>query len=196
MYLLLYRALFLASTLFNAQAWRNLTEKDIMQLQTLQLKLLKKMVKAPSSISNCFIFLELGVLPIRYEIHKRKLSFVHHIVNLPHDDPVYQLYANMKSLPAEANWYNEVQVLADIYSIDITDESLISVSKDTYKKNVRHNIEEFAFNQLLTDNKLQSKTKNLVYTGLNLQPYLEILYPSQARTLLVCLAKCLKIKNH
>ena len=195
-YLLLYRALFLSSTLFNAQAWRNLAEKDILQLQTLQLKLLKKTLKLPSSISSSFIFLELGVLPIRYEIHKRQLSFAHHIANLPHDDPVYQLYTNMKSLPAERNWYNEVKTLADTYSIDIADETLVSISKDTHKNKVRHNIERFAFNQLLADTKMQKKTKNLVYTELKLQPYLEKLYPSQARTILMCRAKCLKTKDH
>lgn len=45
--LLLYRALYLSSLLFNSQAWRNLTKTDINQLQTQQLRLLKKLVGAP-----------------------------------------------------------------------------------------------------------------------------------------------------
>ena len=86
--LLLYRALFLSSILFNSQGWRNFSKSDFSQLQSLQLRLLKQVVGAPSSISNPFLFLELGVLPIKYEIHKRQITFLHHIVNLSNEDPV------------------------------------------------------------------------------------------------------------
>ena len=45
--LLLYRALFLSSVIFNSQSWRNLTEKNIAQLQSIQVRLLKKFLNAP-----------------------------------------------------------------------------------------------------------------------------------------------------
>ena len=41
-YLLLHSAIFLASILFNAQAWSNLTEKNMLVLSTMQMKFLKK----------------------------------------------------------------------------------------------------------------------------------------------------------
>ena len=110
-YLLLYRSLFLSTMLFNSQAWSNLTKKDLDTLQTCQLKMLKKIFGGARSTSNSFTFLELGVLPISYEIHKRQLSFLHHILNLNDDDPVKRMYNNMKLLPGEKNWYNCVTKL-------------------------------------------------------------------------------------
>ena len=71
-YLLLYHSLFLSTMLFNSQAWSNLTKKDLENLQTCQLKMLKKIFGGARSTSNAFTFLELGVLPISYEIHKRR----------------------------------------------------------------------------------------------------------------------------
>ena len=194
--LLLYRALFLSSVLFNSQAWRNFTQKDFSQLQSLQLRLLKKLVGAPSSISNPFIFLELGVLPIKYEIHKRQISFLHHIVNLSADDPVRMLYENMKRLPFEKNWFNDIRKSAAEYSIDIDELKLKSLSKDAFKSQVKSAIHEYAFSKLKGECQSQSKTKHLVYNVFEMQPYLMHLYPSQIKTILQCRAKCLKIKSH
>ena len=63
--LLLYRALFLSTVLFNSSTWSNLRQKDLNSLKT-QLKFLKRIVGVASSTSNAFIYLELGVLPINF----------------------------------------------------------------------------------------------------------------------------------
>ena len=194
--LLLYRALYLSSLLFNSQAWRNLTKTDINQLQTQQLRLLKKLVGAPSSISNSFIFLELGVLPIQYEIHKRQLSFLHHIVNLSVEDPVRMLYDNMKRLPHEQNWLSDIRKAAAQYSIDIDEEELGQISKEVFKTKVKSAVHVYAFEKLKQECLLQSKTRSLVYNVFERQKYLTQLYPSQAKVILQCRAGCLKIKTH
>ena len=194
--LLLYRALFLSSVIFNSQSWRNLTEKNIAQLQSIQVRLLKKFLNAPSSTSNSFVFLELGVLPIRYEIHQRQLTFLHHIVNLNEDDPVYCLYENMKRLPGERNWFNDVVHSANTYGIDIDESMLKSISKETFKKRVKHKVQQYAFASLKTDCASKSKTGDVVYSSFQLQPYLTNLYPNHAKTIFKCRAKCLKIKTH
>ena len=142
------------------------------------------------------MFLELGVLPIRYEIHKRQLSFLHHVVNLPSSDPVRQLFDNMKTLPAEANWYNEVIGLADKYSVCVEEDELLVMSKETYKSTVRAAIERVAFAELVAESKEQKKVQHLSYVQLCPQPYLTRLYPSQSRTIMLCRAKCLDIKAH
>ena len=73
-YLLLYRSIFISSVLFNSQAWSNLTKTDLLGLTGVQICFLKKVVEAPKSTCNAFVYLELGVLPINYEIHQRQLS--------------------------------------------------------------------------------------------------------------------------
>ena len=194
--LLLYRALFLSSILFNSQAWRNLTETDYSQLQTLQLKLLKKIFHVPSTTSNSFMFLELGVLPIKYEIHQRQLVFLHHVLNLEEDDPVKCLYEQMKRLPSESNWLSDVSKSAAKYGINIDEEFLCSCSKDSYKATVRKAIESFAEERLKEECSGLSKTKDLRYEGFKTQPYLLHLYPHHANVIMKCRAKCLDIKSH
>ena len=195
-YLLLYGALYLNSVIFNSQAWRNLTDKNYEQLQVQQLKLLRKVVDAPSFISSSFLFLELGVLPIKYEINARQISFLHHVVNLSADDPVSVLYEHMKRLPFEKNWLCEVTKLAQKYNINIDEDHLRTTSKDSFKCQVKQAIREYAFQSLLQECESKSKTKEVVYSQFRTQPYLSKLYPSHAKTILKCRSRCLKIKNH
>jgi hypothetical protein len=194
--LLLYRALFLSSVIFNSQAWRNLTEKNFTQLQSLQLRLLRKLVDVPQSISSSFLFLELGVLPIKYEIHQRQITFLHHITNLNEDDPVYMLYENMKRLPSERNWLNDITSSAETYGIDISENTLKTISKDAFKQKVKAAIQDFVFAFLKRECEAQSKTKCISYNRFGKQPYLSKLYPNQAKLVLKCRAKCVKIKDH
>ena len=112
-WLLLYRALFLSTVLFNSQAWSCLRTKDIATLQVMQQNFLKRIVGVSSGTPNSFIFLELGVLPIEAEIHKRQLMYLHRILKLPPDDPVHKMFTNLMvfDLNGEKNWWSSVKTL-------------------------------------------------------------------------------------
>ena len=114
--LLLHKAVFLQSVLFNSQAWSNITKTQISQLRRIQLKYLKRTLQVPNSTPNAFTFLELGVLPIEYEIHKRQLMYLHHVHTLPHDDPVHHILQQQKQL-SYSNWYQNVLKLLLVYQL-------------------------------------------------------------------------------
>ena len=130
--LVLYKGLFLQVVLSNAQAWSNLNNRDKNNLQTIQLKYLKRVFRAPSSTSNCLTFLETGIIPIEHEIHIKQLTFLHHILTLPYDDPVRLTYEEQKKYPA-ANWFNEVTAIRSMYEIEETEEEIINIPKEKWK---------------------------------------------------------------
>ena len=111
-------------------------------------------------------------------------------------DPVYCLYQNMKRLPGEKNWFNDVLCTSTTYGIDIDENCLKSISKENFKKTVKSSTRQFAFTNLTMECASQSKTCGLKYSSFQAQPYLAKLYPSQGKTILKCRAKCLKIKTH
>ena len=96
--LVLYHTIFLSSILYNAQTWTQISNNDMSKLNIIQLKFLKRMLRTASSTPNAVILLELGILPIGKEIHKRQLNFLHHILQLTEDDPVKRMYYRQKSL--------------------------------------------------------------------------------------------------
>ena len=195
-YLLLYHSLFLSAVLFNSQAWSNLSKKDIDDLQKCQLKMLKKILGVARSTSNAYTFLELGVLPISYEIHKRQISFLHHILNLPDNDPVKKMYENMKKLPGEKNWYNCVTRHLENYKISLSKDQIKNLSKDAFKRTVKKAVTQIALLNLQDECSKQKKTSSLVYTKLQAQDYLSQMYPWQSRLISQCRSKMLDIKMH
>ena len=85
-----------------------------------------------------------------------------------------------------------------MYGIDIDDNTLKCTSKEAFKYRVKLAIQEHAFNVLKQECHSQSKTQNIVYntSKLSKQAYLSSLYPSQAKVVLKCRSRCLKIKQH
>ena len=176
--LLLYRIVFLASVLFNAQSWTNITKTQFDQLRTVQLKFIKRMVRTPNATPNAFTFLELGVLPIEYEVHRRQLVFLHHVLTLPKSDPVYKLYEKQKLLKYEKNWANNINSLLLTYSLE--SEDVTSMSKLCWKNKVVASITSFAFKTLQQACLNQTKTYMHTYESLTQQQYITTYPPRLA----------------
>ena len=73
--MVMYQSVFLPRLIYNCESW-NLTHEDISNLQGTQLNFLRRVMKVPKSTPTAALFLELGVLPIQYEIEKRQLVFL------------------------------------------------------------------------------------------------------------------------
>ena len=136
----------------------------------------------PNSTSNPFMFLELGILPIKHEINKRKLMFLYHITTLADTDPVKIIYTQQKKLPFENNWTNEVDAALDLYNINTDDIS--NVSRNVWKNRVTSIIHQKAFAELQSKQSTMTKTKHLTYRSLNQQEYITKL-PAYLATLVM-----------
>ena len=85
--LLLYRFVFLLRLLYNCEAWSNLSKNDIKSLQTSQLSYLRCVMEVSNSTPVAALYLELGSLPVKYEIEIKQLLFLKRILDKEADDP-------------------------------------------------------------------------------------------------------------
>ena len=170
--LLLYMMIFLQVLLFNSQAWSNITKGEMDVLRISQLKFLKRMMKVPSSASNTAVFLELGLLPIEYEIHKRKLGFLHHILTLTPRDPVRLMFEQQQHLPYEKNWANFTEHLIEKYGLTKNYKDISELTKEKWKTMVEEKVNEAAYKELVDKNAELSKTKELIYQSLQRRTYI------------------------
>ena len=74
--MVMYQSVFLPRLIFNCESWSNLIHKDISNLPSAQLNFLRRVMEIPKSTPTAALFLELGILPIQYEIEKRQLVFL------------------------------------------------------------------------------------------------------------------------
>ena len=71
------------------------------------------------------MYLELGILPVRYEKEMRQLLFLKHLLDKKHADPCLRTYIEMLKLENETNWANNVLGLWRAYNLPLNDENKI-----------------------------------------------------------------------
>lgn len=195
-YITLYYAVFLASVLFNSEAWSCITDRDLCHLEKLQISFLKKILGIKKCASNSFTFLELGVLPIKHELHIRQICFFYHLLTLDDHDPAKTLLRNLQALPAYSNWWSNVKDLMEHYTISHSESNILAMSKATFKKHVRKAVTKFSFESLVNECKSQSKTKNLEYSEFKISKYLLATPPPASKYISQARSKTINIKYH
>ena len=133
---------------------------------------------------------------MKYEVHKRQLSFLHHIIHLNEDDPVRKVWKFQKTLPSYGNWWNDIEQLLSKYEIDLNEEEILNMSKETFKRKVKQEVKRVALKELIQQNLAKEKTKHITYNDLQTQSYIAKLYPSHSRIIFKCRSQTLNIKQY
>ena len=160
--LLLYKTVFVQTLLYNSEAWTYITDTNLTLLHTLQLRCLKRIVRTSSSTPNSFLLLEMGILPLEFEIHIRQLRFLHHIVTLTQDDPVLNLYIQQQQYPNARNWANNIKHLRTIYTLP-ADNEIQNLSREAWKRMVKSVVMKRAMVRLKKQCAKLKKTSQLQY---------------------------------
>ncbi len=192
--LLLYRCVFIAVVLYNAQAWSNIVDKQMKALRTIQLKFIKRIFHVPASTPNAVTYLDTGNLPIDSTINIKQLNFLHHILGLDGDDPVKCAYQGQIKFEFESNWGKEIREIREKYKLTHSDNEIAMLSKLKWKEIVLTNVSDYWF-EVIHKEFLKLKHVNIKeYTRLEQQEYLRVLPPQQARCIFQIRAGVIDLK--
>ena len=167
---LLYRSsLLLNSILVNSESWYNVTESDIQQLESVDNIFHRRVLETPRSTPISIMHLELGTLPIRFIIKKRRVLFLHYILKQNKDDLIFKFFEAQSHCPQRGDWILQVRKdLSDI-NLHLSFDSIKSLSESAFKLKVTEAIKNAAYNWLLS--KIKEKGNDIIYTTLQLQKY-------------------------
>ena len=90
--------------LFNSEVWYDLKEKDIRELEEIDEALLRKILNAHSKTPLEALYLELGVLPLRFIIKARRINYLRYLANLKENELLYNFYKAQKTSPGKGDW--------------------------------------------------------------------------------------------
>ena len=113
-----------SSALFNSEAWYNLTNAEQDLLETVDVMLLRGILKAPKSTPKEMMFLELGVLPFREIIRKRRLGFLFYILEQKHDSMIYKVLESQMKNRTPKDWVTMVLLDFEKLELDIRIEDI------------------------------------------------------------------------
>ena len=128
------------------------------------------------------LFLELSVLPIKFEIEQRQF-FLKRILDKDPDDPVHAVYKEQLNYNFEENWENYIFQLRHTYNLPLNDENIKKMTLDQWKSVVKNAIRQDAFMQLTIQCANNRKTSHLKYESFVRASYLKKLDPNIARVI-------------
>ena len=73
------------TTLNSSETFYNMKEHEYRLIETYEERLLIAALKTGSKCPRSILYLDLGILPARFQIKKYKLNFLHYILILTHD---------------------------------------------------------------------------------------------------------------
>ena len=191
--MVLRESLFLSSVLLNSEAWVNYSEKDVRILEQCDEALLSNILECDGNSSNALKYLELGVIPIRFEIMKRKLLFLQYILKQDKNSMIYNVLKAIEENPVKNDFVLTCKKYLEKLKMTLTFEEIEKMSKFQLRKALKEKIKDEALVFLKSQQMKQEKIKNIEYKELKMQDYLaqgdrnisisKIIYKARGQTL-------------
>ena len=170
---LLRETLFINGFLWNIETWYGIKENDLNELEKIDRMLIKRILAVPSSTPTALLYLELGLVPLRYIIQARRLTFLRYILTRKDDDLLLKFFKAQDREPSKDDWSATVKKDLEDFEIDETFEDITQYSKTSWQNKVRQSMKAKAFEDLLESQTELSKGSNLNYGDLKMRSYLK-----------------------
>jgi hypothetical protein len=154
--LILRKAILTSSLLFTAEAWHNVTDKEIKGLEQVDSALLRSLVKGHSKTPVIFQHLEFGTLMLRHVVRMKRIMYHHHILSRSSNETIRKICMKQKEDPLVGDWYSLLIEDFKFIGIEINEEEIQKTSKVEYKKKIKKLIHNAAFKEM---NKIKAGMK-------------------------------------
>ena len=149
--LVLRSSLLLSSILLNSEAWINISQQNIRQLEQMDEMLLSRILESEANTSNTMKYLELGVYPIRFELKKRSVLFLQYILQQNKSSMIYQVLKATWENPIKNDFVKMCQKYLIDLDINLSSSEIEKITRRTTggKRNfVMKSVFEIYFNPL------------------------------------------------
>ena len=160
------------SILYASEAMTNVKEKEYRAFECIEESVIKQVFKTLRSCPRHLLYLEAGVIPARYQVHRQVLNFLQYILQQPSDSLLYRMLMAMKSSPTRGDWASSAIELLEKYNISLSFENIKTMKKSQFKIMVKKQIHKVAFEDLIIRKNDGEKGKKILYECLQMTDYL------------------------
>ena len=107
--------------LTNLEVWHPVTDTQLEILEKVDQNYLKRILESHSKTPKEALYLETGLLPIRYVAMKRRLMYLHNILIKPENELIKKVYEAQKLLPTKGDCYKQVMEDKNKLGLDLSD---------------------------------------------------------------------------
>ena len=131
--MVLRNAQFVNSVMTNSEIWHNVKTRNIEALEKYDLSLLRKMLNAHSKTATEAFFIELGILPLRFTLSKRRLMYLWHLVHRDAEEINWKVYEAQKIKCNKGDWYEIITEERIKNEITQTDDEIALMSRERFR---------------------------------------------------------------
>ena len=161
---MLHMSIFVNGSLVNMETWTHCTDERIERFERIEQSLFRRILQAHSKTPIEAIYLELGVVPIRYQLMKRRILYLQDIMNRNETEITRMVVMAQKERCHKGDFY--AQVSKDMNEIGISSKEMLE-SKATLKTHLSKKVDEYAFRELMKKARSHSKVHDEMYTDCN-----------------------------
>ena len=171
--ILMRESMLLGSILNNSEAWINLTKKDVENLEKPDVMLLRKILSSSGNPSKVFMYLELGILPVKFVLMKKRLKFLRYILHEDMNSLIRQVYETLKTESRHGDFVDLVKKDIEELKLNLLESDIQNTTKIEWKKYVNEKVSEACLLALNAENSSKTKTKHIVFENLEMREYLK-----------------------
>ena len=99
--------------------------------------LLKRIIGVPSSTPSALLYLELGIVPLRYIIQARRLTFLRYILTRKDDDLLLKFFLAQEREPSKKDWSATVKEDLEDFGLEESFDEIKMLTKEAWKRKVK-----------------------------------------------------------
>ena len=161
---LLHQAIFLQGTMLNMETWPNFNTDRLTMFERAEQGFFRKILTAHSKTPIECIYLELGIVPFRFHLMKRRLLYYHTIMQRDNSEITKAVVVRQKHTRIDGDFY--MQVVRDMSILNILESDIVNSSHEMLKGKVKKQMQDVALKFLLEDARRHSKVRDDIYTNL------------------------------
>ena len=167
-------AILISSVISCSEVWYKVTEWEYRKLEETDEILLKKIFNCSSEINPEMLYLELGLMPIRFIIMLRRLIYLQHILKQnPEQTLLYNFFRAQIENPSKNDWVSSVVKDLCTAKIDFELFEIEDMAEEKYKDICKQKVKNLALEYLLEKKSKRQNKHRIKYDSLFMAEYLQ-----------------------
>ncbi len=190
---LLHQSIFINGTLVNMETWPNCTPARMETFERIEQAFFRKILDACSKTPMETIYLELGIIPLRFHLIKRRILYFHTVMQRDDDEITKKVVTLQMTQCFKGDFFEQVE--SNLKTLMLSDIDIVNMSETKIKDTLWERVKCIAFDFLINKAKSHSKVNDNVYLDCNGCSYFDdrrfspdianILFKFRTRTFLV-----------
>ena len=166
----LIETVIIPSLIYNAEAYPSYTKIEINELEAIQGRIIRDILKVPRTTPYLALLLETGMLTMEARLDYKKSMLYHNIINSDETRIIKQIIMEQRNFARKGTWYHGITLILKKYGVTDNPEC---VNKSKWKKTVKECIRRKTEESIKDKCKEQSKSRSVRNDSYEMKEYMK-----------------------